>query len=124
MEDNKTSISIGANIRRAIMGDAYLGATLTDCYPLVGDASTLPYVVYGCIGMGERVIKGGVYMDTSNVQVICYAAGYDETLEIAEAVRRVLEDCDDFHRVTLVNRKEAYDADCFIQELTFSIVTH
>lgn len=121
-----TGINIARALRSAIMNSP-VGEKITDCYPLYMDSAILPYVVYGCEGMTTTEFKGNAtYTDTLQMSVICYAASYDESLLIAEGVREALSSSERptfLRHVKLMNRREMYTADAFVQYLTFEIKT-
>jgi len=124
-----TSLSAGAVIRDMLVEAGILkSGKANKIYPIVVDKAELPYVVYRRAALTQNPAKAGYPgADTVDVEVLCYAATYGESVELAEQVRQAL-DCKQGGRGGLVMRgcylsasDETYSDDAFCQSLTFTI---
>ena len=128
MAANKTSLSAGAIIRALLADDPDVTAITDKIYPVVTDEAKLPYIVYARTGLVSDPHKsGGPGADEVNISVLCMAARYHESVDLAEAVRGALDNCTAVHdglrmRVCqLSNASEDWANDAFIQRLDFRI---
>lgn len=123
----KTSVSAGLIIRKMLTEDAAVSKLAGKVYPIFNDKATLPYVVYRCTSMEQNPVKNCAGSDTVQVEVVCYAAKYDGSLELAEAVRGALDN----HRgesdgltmrsCLLTDRSEGWSGDAYAQVMTFKV---
>lgn len=131
MAANKTSLSAGAIIRAVLLDDPDVARITTKIFPIVADKADLPYISYRRAEMETAPQKSGLRpqpADSVNIEVLCYAATYAGSIELAEAVRAAL----DFKSATtddgacmrgcyLTGGEEIWENDAYIQQLIFNI---
>lgn len=125
---SKTCISAGEVIRHLLTSDATVNSLVTKIYPVIEDNAQLPYVVYRRSGMQQSPIKHGMGADAIMMQVICYAKDYGSSVELAEAVRQVLDNAPStsyagitMRSCLLTDCQEGWKDDAYIQNLIFTI---
>ena len=131
MAVNKTSLSIGALIREILLDSADVAARTNKVYPVATDKAELPYILYRRSALEQTAQKTGQPgADTVQLEVICFAADYDDCLELAEAVRGALDNkrgvqTDDetlaMSSCQLVDSEEAWQDDAYVQQLIFNV---
>jgi hypothetical protein len=131
MAVSKTSLSAGELIREILLESADVSARTNKIFPVAVDKAVLPYILYRRAAMEQTPAKGEKQgADSVNMEIICFAADYDQCLELAEAVRDAL---DNLHNVqsndgtlvlrasTLVDSEEAWQDDAYVQQLIFNV---
>lgn len=124
---SRTSVSAGEIVRDLLMTDEQVKRRARKVYPLVADESILPYIVYRRSGMQTRVTKAGSSSDSIEIELHCYTEGYQEGVELAEAVRGALDhtraelDGLVMRSCHLVDGEELTDVGCYVQKLVFSV---
>lgn len=119
----KTSLSVGADVRASLLDDPDVSGITEKIFPVVTDEAVLPYVVYRRAEMEEKPVKArAAGSDAVNVEVACYTQGYADGVELAEAVRHALEASRRLRGCLLVDSQEAYEAEAYIQLMTFRIL--
>lgn len=131
MAVNKTSLSAGVLIRELLLGSAEVTARTNKVYPVATDKAELPYILYRRASMEQNPQKtGNPGADTVQMEVICFAADYDDCLELAEAVRGALDNKRDMQTddetltmrsCLLVDSEEAWQDDAYVQQLIFNV---
>lgn len=128
MAVNKTSLSAGAIIRAVLMEDAEVSARTNKIFPVATDSAELPYILYRRTSLSGTAQKSGSPVnDEIQLEVICFAARYGESVELAEAVRAALDHVTAEHEgmrlrfCHLIDSEEAYQDDAFVQQLVFSV---
>lgn len=99
----------------------------TKIYPLVAEnGTTYPYVVYFRTNINvQGISKDGYCLDIVTYNIVAISDRYDESVEIANEIRRVMEKkkliTDDLvlHDNKLISATERYADNAYIQELTF-----
>lgn len=125
----KSFLSAGEIIRKILSQDEAVKALgTTKVYPLVVSEAVLPYVVYYRTGMSRTAVKGLAGADTVAMDVMCFAADYTASVELAEAVREALDgvnyaDDDGYvmRSCQLVDSSESYNGEAYVQTLSFEI---
>lgn len=125
----KTSISAGFIIASILTNDVALQELgITDVFPTVSERDAiLPYISYQRTGMSQQGVKTGMGADTAQITVTCYATEYEESLEIAEAVRAALDGkqatYEDMRMRSCImdGSSEGWADDAYIQELVFNV---
>ena len=125
----KTSISAGYIIADMLSNDETLqGLGITDVFPIVSERdANLPYISYQRTSMSQQGVKTGMGADTAQITVTCFAAEYEESLEIAEAVRAALDGkqaANEDMRMRscfMDGSSENWADDAYIQELVFNV---
>jgi hypothetical protein len=124
----KTSLSAGAIIRDILINDADVMAIAKKVFPVVTDKAELPYVAYRRSRLEHNTTKAkNPGADTVQIDINCYAATYQESVELAEAVRAALDysqgekDGLVMRSCTLADGEEIYENDAFVQCLTFRV---
>ena len=122
----KTSLSTGSIVYDLLSRDAEVSARATKIYPVVADEARLPYIVYRRSRLEHAPAKPWG-ADTVQVDVLCYAAAYSESVELAEAVRAAL----DYQKgeaggirmrsCTLADSSEDWTGVAYLQVLNFNI---
>ena len=131
MAVNKTSLSAGVLIRELLLDSAEVTARTNKVYPVATDKAELPYILYRRASMEQNPQKtGNPGADTVQMEVICFAADYDDCLELAEAVRGALDNKRDMQTddetltmrsCLLVDSEEAWQGDAYVQQLIFNV---
>lgn len=124
----KTSISIGEAVNDLLTSDRALVSAVTKIFPVVTDKAELPYIAYRRARTEQVSVKGyRTGAETVAVQVNCYAASYEQSINIAEAVRQILDGIQ-YDKDGIVVRsslmsgsEEAWENDAFVQKLTFEL---
>ena len=92
MAVSKTSLSAGELIREVLLDSAEVTARCNKIFPVATDTAELPYILYRRTSLEQNPQKAGQPgADTVAVEVICFTGGYAEGVELAEAVRGVLD---------------------------------
>ena len=124
----KTSLSAGAIIRDILIHNADVMAIAKKVFPVVTDKAELPYVAYRRSRLEHNPTKAkNPGADTVLIDINCYAATYQESVELAEAVRAALDysqgekDGLVMRSCTLADGEEIYEDDAYIQCLTFQV---
>lgn len=130
MEDTKiqTSLSAGSIIRGALLADEAVSAITRNVFPVVVDNARLPYIAYRRVSFEQKAQKTGLkWADTVEVEIVCYAASYEESIRLAEAVRAALDGVQyaigdlNMRCCTLTGAEEGWQADAYIQRLVFTL---
>lgn len=130
MEDTKiqTSLSAGSIIRGALLEDEAVSAITRNVFPVVVDNARLPYIAYRRVSFEQKAQKTGIkWADTVVEEVVCYAASYEESIRLAEAVRAALDGVQyemgdlNMRCCTLTGAEEGWQADAYIQRLVFTL---
>lgn len=122
-----TSISAGKIIRKMLLADPKIAGIVSRVFPVVVDMARLPYIAYRRISHVPSPYKVG-NADAANVEVLIFAADYDSSVEIAEAVRAALDcrqgDAGDglkMRNCTFTDGAEDWQDDAYVQRLVFTI---
>lgn len=128
MAVNKTSLSAGEIIRAILTSSEEVTRRVTKIFPVVEASAELPYITYRRTQFESIPTKSTHHVaDTVSIEVLCYTAKYTEGVELAEAVRNVLDGAqkegDDIcmRSCSLVAGEEAWQNDAYIQQLEFSV---
>ena len=111
-----------------LKGSQQVADMVTNIYSVVAEErATLPYIVYRRVSIDERAVKSPMYCDTATIEVLCYAASYPQSVELAELARLAL----DGQRWTgegltvrscrLADSDEGWADDAYYQRLLFNI---
>lgn len=124
----KTSLSAGAIIRGILIADADVSRIAKKVFPVVTDKAELPYVAYRRSRLEHSPTKAkNPGADTVQIDINCYAATYQESIELAEAVRAALDYAQGekdglvMRSCILADGEEIYEDDAYIQCLTFQV---
>ena len=124
----KTSLSAGAVIRGILIADTDVMRIAKKVFPVVTDKAELPYVAYRRSRLEHNPTKAkNPGADTVQIDINCYAATYEKSIELAEAVRAALDyvhgekDGLVMRSCTLVDGEEIYEDDAYVQCLTFQV---
>ena len=124
----KTSLSAGAVIRGILIADTDVMRIAKKVFPVVTDKAELPYVAYRRSRLENNPTKAkNPGADTVQIDINCYAATYEKSIELAEAVRAALDyvqgekDGLVMRSCTLVDGEEIYEDDAYVQCLTFQV---
>lgn len=128
MAASKTSLSAGAIFRHVLLEDPAVSKLTKNVYPIVADSAELPYICYRRAGQSVTPQKAGQPgADTIQMEVLCCASSYSDSIELAEAVRSAL-DYTQAEYAGLIMRschlsgsEEDYEGDAYIQSLSFTI---
>lgn len=128
MAASKTSLSAGAIFRHVLLEDPAVTKLTKHIYPIVADNAELPYICYRRAGQTVAPQKAGQPgADTIQMEVLCCASSYSDSIELAEAVRAALDYTQAefsglFMRSCYLNgSEEDYEGDAYIQTLAFTI---
>lgn len=128
---SKTILSAGELIKKALTTNDRVQSLTARIVPVVAtDGATTRYVVYRRTSLEQNPVKAKDGSYTGVFEVSCYAEKYDDSVELAEAVKNALDgkkiesdetDGINARSVTLSDAYEDYEADAFVQVLTFKI---
>ena len=122
MAVNRTSLSVGTLIREILLDSADVTARTNKVYPVATDKAELPYILYRRAALEQNPQKSGQPgADTVQLEVICFAADYDDCLELAEAVRGADDETLALCACQLVDSEEAWQDDAYVQQLIFNV---
>lgn len=125
MAVNRTSLSAGSVIRAALLANEAVAARVNKIFPVVTDRADLPYILYRHAKLSAIAARGAV-ADTVEVELQICTEKYAEGIELAEAVRAVLDGATLTHNgltlrhCMLVDFESTWDAGAHIQVLTLS----
>ena len=99
-----------------------------ESFPVVVDSAQLPYVAYRRSRLERNPTKAKAPgADTVQIDVNCYAATYEESIALAEAVRAALDYAQGeipglkMRSCTLADAEEFYEDDAFVESLAFKV---
>lgn len=127
MAVNRTSLSAGEIIRAILIEDSEVMARANKVFPVVEDSAELPYIVYRRTQLEQDPTKGRRGADTVGIEILCYTKGYTEGVELAEAVRGVLDGAQGesdglvMRSCYLADSEEAWQDDAYVQQLVFNV---
>ena len=124
----QTSLNAGVIIRDILINDADVSRIATKVFPVVTDKATLPYGAYRRSRLEHNPTKAkNPGADTVQIDINCYAATYQESVELAEAVRAALDYAQGekdglvMRSCILADGEELYEDDAYVQSLTFKV---
>ena len=124
--NKKTSLSAGLVIRAMLNANKELAGKVTKIFPISIREVELPYISYRRASLEQDITKSGG-ADTVNIEIICYARTYEESITIAELVREWIEfktgDASGLllRRCFLVDSTETWADDAYMQRLIFQV---
>lgn len=127
MAVNKSSLSAGKIIRAMLIEDSEVMARANKVFPVVEDSAELPYIVYRRVQLEQDPTKRGRGADTVGIEILCYTKGYTEGVELAEAVRGVLDGAQGesdglvMRGCYLEDSEETWQDDAYVQQLVFNV---
>lgn len=127
MAVSKTSLSAGEIIRAMLIEDSEVMARANKVFPVVEDSAELPYIVYRRTQLEQDPTKGRRGADTVSIEILCYTKDYTEGVELAEAVRGVLDGAQGesdglvMRSCYLADSEEAWQDDAYVQQLVFNV---
>lgn len=121
------SLLIGKMISQCIKEDEYLFSELGNkVFPLVGNnKTTFPFVVYWKENIVPQYTKDWLTEDVVSFSVIVTDITYEKTIELAQAIRTVLErpriqtEYIDVRQCRLVGVNEDFVENAYVEQLTF-----
>ena len=130
MEKERSSLSAGIVIRDVLLDNEKVKEITCNIIPVFSPTENLilPYVTYKRLRLDGRTAKTDPRRAESvEMEVACYASGYSESVDLAEAVRVALDhktmssDGLNLRSCTLVDSSETYEGDAFVQVLVFDV---
>lgn len=122
----KTVLSAGTAVYEVL--SERLKKKVTKVFPVVTDEAVLPYVCYHREALETAVAKHAQSADTATIVVDCYAATYNGSVALAEAVREALDNVSittsaglNVRSSFLVDAAESWTDDAYVQSLTFKL---
>lgn len=122
----KTILSAGTAVYEVL--SERLANKVTKVFPVVTDEAVLPYVCYHREALETAVAKHAQSADTATIVVDCYAATYNGSVALAEAVREALDNVSvttsaglTVRSSYLVDAAESWTDDAYLQSLSFKI---
>ena len=122
----KTVLSAGTAVYEVL--SERLADKVTKVFPVVTDEAVLPYVCYHREALETAVAKHAQSADTATIVVDCYAATYNGSVALAEAVREALDNVSittsaglTVRSSFLVDAAESWTDDAYVQALTFKL---
>lgn len=122
----KTVLSAGTAVYEVL--SERLQKKVTRVFPVVTDEAILPYVCYHREALETAVAKHSQSADTATIVVDCYAATYNGSVALAEAVREALDNVSittsaglNVRSSYLVDAAESWTDDAYVQSLTFKL---
>lgn len=130
MGKERSSLSAGVVIRDVLLDNDRVTGITQSIIPVFSPTENLilPYVIYRRLKLDGRTVKTDPRRAESvEMEVACYASGYSESVDLAEAVRAALDhktmssDGLNLRSCTLVDSSETYEGDAFVQILVFDV---
>lgn len=130
MGKERSSLSAGVVIRDVLLDNDKVTGITQSIIPVFSPTENLilPYVIYRRLKLDGRTAKTDPRRAESvEMEVACYASGYSESVDLAEAVRAALDhktmSSEDLNlrSCTLVDSSETYEGDAFVQILVFDV---
>lgn len=130
MGKERSSLSAGVVIRDVLLDNDRVTGITQSIIPVFSPTENLilPYVIYRRLKLDGRTVKTDPRRAESvEMEVACYASGYSESVDLAEAVRAALDhktmssDGLNLRSCTLVDSSETYEGDAFVQILIFDV---
>lgn len=122
----KTVLSAGTAVYEVL--SERLKKKVTKVFPVVTDEAVLPYVCYHREALETAVAKHSQSADTATIVVDCYAATYNGSVALAEAVREALDNVSittsaglTVRSSYLVDAAESWTDDAYLQSLSFKL---
>ena len=122
----KTVLSAGTAVYEVL--SERLADKVTKVFPVVTDEAVLPYVCYHREALETAVAKNAKSADTAKIVVDCYAATYNGSVALAEAVREALDNVSittsaglNVRSSYLVDATESWTDDAYLQSLSFKL---
>lgn len=122
----KTVLSAGTAVYEVL--SERLADKVTKVFPVVTDEAVLPYVCYHREALETAVAKHAQSADTAMIVVDCYAATYNGSVALAEAVREALDNVSvttsaglNVRSSYLVDATESWTDDAYLQSLSFKL---
>lgn len=122
----KTVLSAGTAVYEVL--SEKLADKVTKVFPVVTDEAVLPYVCYHREALETAVAKHAQSADTATIVVDCYAATYNGSVALAEAVREALDNVSmttsaglTVRSSFLVDAAESWTDDAYLQSLSFKL---
>jgi hypothetical protein len=122
----KTVLSAGTAVYEVL--SERLQKKVTRVFPVVTDEAILPYVCYHREALETAAAKNAQSADTATIVVDCYAATYNASVALAEAVREALDNVSittsaglNVRSSYLVDAAESWTDDAYVQSLTFKL---
>ena len=122
----KTVLSAGTAVYEVL--SERLANKVTKVFPVVTDEAVLPYVCYHREALETAVAKHAQSADTATIVVDCYAATYNGSVALAEAVREALDNVSittsaglTVRSSYLVDATESWTDDSYLQSLSFKL---
>lgn len=124
------SILIGKSIYNILSNDEVLKSKLNDrIFPVVAEEGTVfPFIVYTRTNVTPNFVKGGIYIDSTSIEINIVSNNYIESVELANRVRNIIEGIkrttiegiyiDD---IKMTSCNEGFFEYAFVQVLTFEI---
>lgn len=123
-----SSISAGIAISDMLKASQEVKEMVTDIYSVVAEEkATLPYIVYRRVSLDQQAVKSPLYCDQATIEVLCYAASYPDSVELAELAREALDgqrwtgDGLTVRSCRLADSDEGWMDDAYFQRLIFNI---
>ena len=122
----KTVLSAGTAVYEVL--SERLANKVTKVFPVVTDEAVLPYVCYHREALETAVAKNAKSADTATIVVDCYAATYNDSVALAEAVREALDNVSittsaglTVRSSYLVDAAESWTDDAYLQSRSFKL---
>jgi hypothetical protein len=122
----KTVLSAGTAVYEVL--SERLANKVTKVFPVVTYEAVLPYVCYHREALETAVAKHAQSADTATIVVDCYAATYNGSVALAEAVREALDNVSittsaglTVRSSFLVDAAESWTGDAYLQSLSFKL---
>lgn len=118
-----TGLSVNIKINDILKNDSKLQELTKNIYPIVAENDVkFPFIVFSKTDVNPIDTKVCVAGDKVNFEIAVISDKYKIGVQIAERVRQLFEKRRDdyFREVNMINCKEMFDYDCYIQLLSFS----
>ncbi len=117
-----SGISILKKVRAIIQEDEILRKLIdTRIFPLIAEEQTkFPFVVMRRMNIGPVYTKDTFLRDEVAFSVKVVSLSYENSINVAEAVREAICKANDFKDIRLDDVSEEYTDDAYVQELIFN----
>ena len=123
----RTSLSASGLIREVLLDDPEVGGKVTAIFPIVAVDAELPYIMIRRDHLSVKLQKTRDADDEAAIEILVFAEDYDESVDLAEAVRASLDNAQfaneelSARSCYLADSDEGWDADAFWQSLVFNV---
>lgn len=127
--NERTALSAGLIVYGALTESEEVTGMVTKVFPIVTSKAVLPYVAYRRVSLHQQAVKGyRTGAETAVYEVACFAARYEDSITLAEHVRKAMEGCAgvalegvQVRSAMMQDSAESWENDAYVQTLVFEL---